>query len=125
MSELKFTNEHECVMVDGDVAWVGITKYAQEALGDLVYVELPEVGKQVKKGEEFAVVESVKTAAEVYSPIDGEVVEANDNMPDDLEMITKDLADGGWIAKIKVSDASQLEALMDETKYKEYVETLD
>ena len=125
MSELKFTNDHECVMVDGDVAWVGITKYAQEALGDLVYVELPEIGKQVKKGEEFAVVESVKTAAEVYSPIDGEVVEANDNMPDDLEMITKSVADGGWIAKIKISDASQLEALMDEAKYNEYLETLD
>lgn len=125
MSELKFTNDHECVMVDGDVAWVGITKYAQEALGDLVYVELPEIGKQVKKGEEFAVVESVKTAAEVYSPIDGEVVEANDNMPDDLEMIAKSVADGGWIAKIKISDASQLEALMDESKYNEYLETLD
>lgn len=125
MSELKFTNEHECIMVDGDIAWVGITKYAQEALGDLVYVELPEIGKQVKKGEEFAVVESVKTAAEVYSPVDGEVVEANDNMPDDLEMITKGISDGGWIAKIKISDPSQLEALMDETKYNEYVETLD
>lgn len=125
MSELKFTNEHECIMVDGDVAWVGITKYAQEALGDLVYVELPEIGKQVKKGEEFAVVESVKTAAEVYSPVDGEVVEANDNMPDDLEMITKSISDGGWIAKIKISDATQLEALMDEAKYKEYLETLD
>lgn len=125
MSELKFTNDHECIKVDGDIAWVGITKYAQEALGDLVYVELPDIGKQVKKGEDFAVVESVKTAAEVYSPVDGEVVEANDNMSDDLELITKAVADGGWIAKIKISDPSQLEGLMDEAKYNEYTEGLD
>ena len=125
MAELKFTQDHEAVYVDGDVAWVGITAYAQEALGDLVFVELPEIGKSVNKGDEFAVVESVKTAAEVYSPVDGEVIEANDNMPDDLELISKDLADGGWIAKIKMNDAAQLEALMDEAAYKEYVAGLD
>ena len=125
MSELKFTNDHECIKIEGDVAWVGITKYAQEALGDLVFVELPEVGKQIKKGEEFAVVESVKTAAEVYSPVDGEVVEANDNMESDLELITKDVGDGGWIAKIKISDPSQLEALMDEAAYSEFLKTVD
>lgn len=125
MAELKYTQDHEAVYVDGDVAWVGITKYAQEALGDLVFVELPEIGKQLSKGDEFAVIESVKTAAEVYSPVDGEVVEANDNMPDDLELIAKDLADGGWIAKIKISDASQLEGLMDESSYQDYLKTLD
>lgn len=125
MAELKFTEDHESIYVDGDIAWVGITPYAQEALGDLVFVELPEIGKQVSKGDDFAVVESVKTAAEVYSPVDGEVVEANDNMPDDLELISKDLADGGWIAKIKMKDASQLEGLMDQAKYEEYVESLD
>ncbi|MEZ5814727.1 MAG: glycine cleavage system protein GcvH [Alphaproteobacteria bacterium] len=125
MAELKFTEDHEAIYVDGDVAWVGITAYAREALGDLVFVELPEVGKQLGKGDDFAVVESVKTAAEVYSPVDGEVVEANDNMPDDLELIAKDLVDGGWIAKIKMSDASQLDGLMDEAAYKEYVEGLD
>ena len=125
MAELKFTKDHECVYVDGDVAWVGITEYAQDALGDLVFVELPDIGKNVSKGDEFAVVESVKTAAEVYSPVDGEVIEANDNMPDDLEMISKPLADGGWIAKIKMSDASQLDALMDQAAYDEYVEGLD
>jgi glycine cleavage system H protein len=125
MAELKFTEDHEAIYVDGDVAWVGITAYAREALGDLVFVELPEVGKKLGKGDDFAVVESVKTAAEVYSPVDGEVVEANDNMPDDLELIAKDLADGGWIAKIKMSDASQLDGLMDEAAYKEYVEGLD
>lgn len=124
MSNLKFTNEHECISVDGDIAWVGITKYAQDALGDLVFVELPAVGKKVKKGEEFAVVESVKTAAEVYSPVDGEVVEANDNMPNDLEMIKKPLTEGGWIAKIKISDQSQLAGLMDEQAYADYLKTL-
>ncbi len=125
MAETKYTEDHEAVYVDGDVAWVGITKYAQEALGDLVFVELPEVGKALSKGDEFAVVESVKTAAEVYSPVDGEVVEANDNMPDDLELIAKDLADGGWIVKIKISDASQLDGLMDEAAYQDYLKTLD
>lgn len=125
MAELKYTQDHEAVYVDGDVAWVGITKYAQDALGDLVFVELPEIGKQLSKGDEFAVIESVKTAAEVYSPIDGEVVEANDNMPDDLELISKDLADGGWIAKIKITDAAQLEGLMDEAAYQDYLKTLD
>lgn len=125
MAELKYTKDHECVYVDGDVAWVGITAYAQDALGDLVFVELPDVGKAVSKGDEFAVVESVKTAAEVYSPVDGEVVEVNENMPDDLEMIAKPLADGGWIAKIKMSNAAQLDELMDEAAYKTYLEELD
>lgn len=125
MAELKYTEDHEAIYVDGDVAWVGITKYAREALGDLVFVELPEVGKQVSKGDDVAVVESVKTAAEVYSPVDGEVIEANDNMPDDLELIAKDLADGGWIAKIKMSNAGQLDTLMDEAAYKTYLEGLD
>ncbi len=124
MSELKFTNQHECVKVDGDIAWVGITKYAQEALGDLVYVELPEVGKKVKKGQDFAVVESVKTAAEVYSPVDGEVIEANDNMADDLEMISKNVESGGWIAKIKMDNPAQVADLMDEAAYKAYLETI-
>jgi len=125
MSELKYTNEHECIKIDGDVAWVGITKYAQEALGDLVFIELPEVGKKVKKGEEFAVVESVKTAAEVYSPVDGEVVEANDNMSDNLDLISENVAENGWIAKIKVEDASQLTGLMDEAAYQDYLKTVD
>jgi glycine cleavage system H protein len=124
MSELKYTNEHECIKVEGNVAWVGITKYAQEALGDLVFVELPKIGKKVKKGEYFAVVESVKTAAEVYSPVDGEVIEANDNMPNDLETIKSPISEKGWIAKIKISDPSQLAGLMDEAAYKKYLESL-
>ncbi len=124
MAQLKFTKDHECVYVDGDIAWVGITKYAQEALGDLVYVELPEVGKKIGKKDSFAVVESVKTAADVYSPVDGEVIEANDNMPNDLEMITKPLNEGGWIAKIKMTNPGQLAELMDEPAYQSYLKTL-
>ncbi len=124
MTGLKYTNDHECVKIDGDIAWVGITKYAQEALGDLVYVELPAIGKKVKKGEYFAVVESVKTAAEVYSPVDGEVVAANENMPNDLESIKSPVGDQGWIAKIKISDPTQLANLMDEAAYKKYTESL-
>lgn len=125
MAELKFTEDHESIYVDGDTAWVGITAYAQDALGDLVFVELPEIGKKVSKGDEFAVVESVKTAAEVYSPVDGEVVEANAGMEGDLELITKALADGGWIAKIKMNDTSQLDGLMSQADYDEYVKGLD
>lgn len=124
MAALKFTPDHECIYVDGDVAWVGITKYAQDALGDLVFVELPEVGKKLKKKEYFAVVESVKTAAEVYSPVDGEVIEANDNMPGDLELIARPLKDGGWIAKIRMNDASQLDGLMDEAAYQDYLKNM-
>ncbi len=125
MSEVKYTNDHEAIYVDGDTAWIGITKYAQEALGDLVYIELPEIGKTLSKGDEFAVVESVKTAAEVYSPVDGEVVAANDDMESDMDIIAKSVTDGGWIAKIKMSDNTQLSELMDEATYNEFLGTLD
>lgn len=125
MAELKFTSDHECIYVEGDIAWVGITPYAQEALGDLVFVELPDVGKQVGKGDECAVVESVKTAAEVYSPVGGEVVEVNEAMPDDLDLISKPVNEGGWIAKIKITDSTELAALMDQAAYDEYLKTID
>ncbi|MCF8495628.1 MAG: glycine cleavage system protein GcvH [Alphaproteobacteria bacterium] len=122
---LKYTNDHECIHVEGDVAWVGITKYAQEALGDLVYVELPEIGKKAEKGKSVAVVESVKTAAEVYSPVDGEVIAANDAMPGDLELISKPVTQGGWIAKIRMSNPAQLSGLMDEGDYQSFLKSLD
>lgn len=124
MGNYKYTNEHECIRIEGDVAWVGISKYAQDALGDLVYVELPAVGKAVKKGEYFAVVESVKTAAEVYSPVDGEVIEINEMMTEDLEMITAPVSGDGWIAKIRFSNPAQVSGLMDEGQYKEYLASL-
>ena len=125
MAELKFTRDHEVVFVEGDLAWVGITKYAREALGDLVFVELPEIGKNVGKGDDVAVVESVKTAAEVYSPVDGEVVEANEALESDFDLLSTPLEEGGWIAKMKMADPSQLDELMDEAAYNEYLKTVD
>lgn len=125
MPELKYTKDHECLMVEDDVIRIGITKHAQEALGDLVFVELPEIGKKLNKGDDFAVVESVKTAAEVYTPVAGEVVEVNENMPDNLEMITSPLDQDGWIAKIKLDNNADLDGLMDEAAYKDYLETID
>ncbi len=125
MAELKYTKDHECVYIDGDIASVGISKHAQDALGDLVFVELPEIGKTVSKGGDVAVVESVKTAAEVYSPVDGEVVEINEAMVEELEMISMPVNDNGWIVKVKVSDASALADLMDEAAYAEYLKEID
>lgn len=122
--ELKYTSEHEWIRIeDGNVAVIGITAYAQDALGDLVYVELPEVGRKLGKGENFAVVESVKTAAEVYTPVGGEVVAVNDNLSGDPELIKKSLEEG-WIAKIRMSDAAELGALMDKGAYDRFVESL-
>ena len=120
---LKYTREHEWLKLEGgNVAVIGITAYAQDALGDLVFVELPEVGRKVNKGEDFAVVESVKTAAEVYSPVAGEIVAVNDNLSGNPELIKKSLEEG-WIAKIKVSNPKDLEGLMDKTAYDEFLST--
>lgn len=124
MAELKYTKDHECVYLDGDTAWVGISKHAQDALGDLVFVELPDVGKKVDKGEDVAVVESVKTAAEVYAPLAGEVIEINEAMSDDYDLITKPVNDNGWIVKLKVSDDST-DDLMDEAAYAQYLKEVD
>lgn len=125
MAELKYTKDHECIYVEGDIASIGISKHAQDALGDLVFVDLPEIGKSVSKGGDVAVVESVKTAAEVYTPVDGEVVEINEPMVDDLELITKPVNDNGWIVKVKVSDSAVLNELMDEAAYAEYLKEVD
>lgn len=125
MAEFKYTKDHECIFVEGEVASVGISAHAQEALGDLVFVELPEIGKQISKGDEIAVVESVKTAAEVYSPVDGEVVEANEALSADLELVSKPVNENGWIAKIKISNVAALEDLMDQTAYDEYLKEID
>lgn len=121
---LKYTSEHEWIKLDGDVATIGITAYAQDALGDLVFVELPDIGRKLAKGEDFAVVESVKTAAEVYTPVAGEILEVNDNLPDDPELIKKSF-DEGWIAKIKIDDPSALADLMDKDAYDKYLEEQD
>lgn len=118
---LKYTSEHEWLKLEnGNVAVIGITAYAQDALGDLVFVELPEIGRKVNKGDDFAVVESVKTAAEVYSPVAGEIVAVNDNLSSDPELIKKSLEEG-WIAKIKISNPADLEGLMDKAAYDEFL----
>lgn len=120
----KYTKDHEWVIVEGDVATVGISNYAQEQLGDVVFVEVPEVGASLGKGDELAVVESVKAASEVYAPITGEVVEVNEELEDTPSMVNEEAQGGGWFAKLKVSDASELDELMDEAAYKEYTEGL-
>lgn len=119
-----YSKDHEWIAVDGGVATVGITNYAQEQLGDVVYVELPDAGKSLSQGDEAAVVESVKAASEVYAPIDGEVVEANGALVDEPAKVNEDPEGGAWFIKMKVADAGQLEDLLDEAGYKAYVETL-
>ena len=119
---VKYTEDHEWITVDGDVATVGITVYAAEQLGDVVFVELPEIGKAVAKGDEFAVVESVKAASEVYSPVTGEITDANSVLNDTPETVNASAEGDGWFVKIKLSDASELEGLMDADAYKAHVD---
>lgn len=118
---LKFTEEHEWLRVEGDLATVGITPHAQEQLGDLVFVELPEPGKSFKKGAAVAVVESVKAASEVYAPISDEITEVNQSVVDEPSLVNSDPMGKGWFFKMKIADPSQIEALMDEAAYKALV----
>lgn len=120
----RYTEDHEWITVEGDVATVGITTYAQEQLGDVVFVELPEVGRKVSKGDEAAVVESVKAASEVYAPLDGEIVEANGVLADEPGKVNEDPEGAAWFVKIRLADTSQLDELMDEAAYKAFVEEL-
>lgn len=115
---LKFTNEHEWVRIEGDMATVGITQHAQKELGDLVFVELPKVGKSFEKGAPAAVVESVKAASEVYAPIGGEVVEANSAIASDPSLVNSDPMGAGWFFRLKLANPSEIDALMDEAAYK-------
>lgn len=115
---LKFTQEHEWVRIEGDVATVGITQHAQKQLGDLVFVELPAAGKSFEKGMPAAVVESVKAASEVYAPIGGEVVEANPVIVADPSLVNSDPMGAGWFFKLKLANPSEVDALMDEAAYK-------
>ena len=124
MSEVRYSKDHEWVKIDGDTATVGITHYAQEQLGDVVFVELPEVGKKVEQGKELATVESVKAASEVYAPISGEVVEVNSALTDAPATVNEEAQGKGWFAKLKIADIGQLAGLMDEAAYKKFVEGL-
>lgn len=125
MSDIRFTKDHEWVLLDGDTATIGITDYAQEQLGDVVFVELPEVGKSIDQGDEAAVVESVKAASEVYAPISGEVVEVNEDLEAEPAKVNADAMGEGWFVKLKIADAGDLESLMDEDAYAKYVKELD
>ena len=114
---IKYTEDHEWLKIEGDIATVGITVHAQDALGDVVFVDLPEVGALFAQKETAGVVESVKAAADVYMPVGGEVVEVNETLRADPSLANSDPLNAGWFFKVKMSDASQLEALMDETSY--------
>jgi glycine cleavage system H protein len=122
MSTLRYTKDHEWIRVDGDLAVVGITDYAQSQLGDVVYVELPEIGRRVEQGKEAAVVESVKAASEVYAPVSGEVVEVNEALAGDPARVNADPIGEGWFIKLRLDDPKQLDALMDEEAYRHFVE---
>jgi glycine cleavage system H protein len=119
-----FTKDHEWIRVDGDTATVGISDHAQEALGDIVFAEVPEAGKRLNKGQEAAVVESVKAASDVYAPVSGEVIEGNAAIADDPAVINRDPEGEGWFFKLKLDDAGELDGLMDEAAYREWVNTL-
>lgn len=119
-----FTREHEWIRVEGDTATVGISEHAQEALGDIVFAEVPEAGRTLGKGQEAAVVESVKAASDVYSPAAGEVTEGNQAVADDPALINRDPEGEGWFFKLRLENPSELEGLMDEASYRDWVKTL-
>ena len=119
-----FTREHEWIAVEGDTATVGITDHAQEALGDIVFTEVPEAGKQLSKGQEAAVVESVKAASDVYSPVTGEVIEGNQAVVDDSSLVNSDPEGQGWFFKIRMTNPPELDGLMGEDDYRAWVKSL-
>ena len=125
MAETRYTKDHEWVRLDGDVGTCGITSFAAEQLGDVVFVELPENGRKVGKGDEAAVIESVKAAAELYAPVDGEVVEGNQAVVDNPAGVNEDPEGAGWFFRMKVADRAQFDAMMTEAEYRKYVEELD
>jgi len=122
MSALKYTKDHEWIRVEGDVGIVGITPYAQEQLGDVVFVELPEVGRKAEQGKEIAVVESVKAASEIFAPVSGEVVESNKALPEQPATVNSDPLGAGWFFKLRLADKGQIDKLMDEAAYKAFCE---
>ena len=119
--ELKYTEEHEWVMVEGDLAIVGITDFAQDALGDVVFVELPEVGAQVEAGKAFGVVESVKAVSDIYAPVSGTVEEINDELPDAPEIINTSPYEDGWMVKIRMADTAEVDDLLDADGYQAFI----
>lgn len=120
MSDLKFSEEHEWVAVEGDIATIGITNFAQEQLGDVVFVDLPEVGGQVSQGGDAGVVESVKAASEVYTPLSGEIVEVNEDLESSPDLVNTDPEGDGWFFKLRMDDKAELDDLMDAAAYKKF-----
>jgi glycine cleavage system H protein len=123
MSDIRYSKEHEWVRVDGQVATVGISEHAQQQLGDVVFVELPEVGREVAQGAAMAVVESVKAASDVYAPISGKVVEANAALSDDPALVNSDAEGAGWFCRIEIAKPAELDALMDAAAYRTFVDS--
>ena len=121
---LYFTREHEWIRVEGETATVGITNHAQEQLGDIVFAEVPEAGRRVSKGQEAAVVESVKAASDVYAPVTGEVIEGNQAVADDPALVNSDPEGQGWFFKLKLDNPGELDGLMDEAAYRDWCKTL-
>jgi glycine cleavage system H protein len=124
MSDLRYSKDHEYLALDGDVATLGISDYAQAQLGDIVFIELPEVGKKVAKGKEIAVIESVKAASDVYSPVTGEVVEVNPQLGETPALVNDDPLGRGWLVKLRISDPGECASLMDEAGYSNFLKTL-
>jgi len=125
MADTRYTSDHEYIRVENEIGTIGISDYAQDKLGDIVFVELPEVGKTLSKGQEAAVVESVKAASEVYAPVSGEVVEVNQAIVDNPEMVNEDPEGNAWFIKMRIGNAKELNALMNAEAYKDYLETVD
>ena len=123
MSDTRYTKDHEWVRVDGEIATVGISNHAQEQLGDVVFVELPEVGRQVKQKDPMAVVESVKAASDVYAPLSGEVIEVNEALGDDPALVNRGAESSGWFCKLKLTDPGELDALLDAAAYESLIES--
>ena len=123
-SDYKYTKEHEWVKVEGDTGTIGITDYAQNSLGDIVFAEVPEAGRKVSKGQEAAVVESVKAASDVYAPVSGEVTEGNQAVADDPSLVNSDPEGEGWFFKIRLDNPGEVDGLMDEVAYRDWIKTL-
>lgn len=121
MSDLRFTKSHEWIRIEGDVAVAGITNYAQGQLGDVVFIELPKVGKRVKQSSQLGTIESTKAASELYAPVSGEVIQANSELGNNPQWVNESPLDKGWIAKIKIEDRSELDGLMDEAAYEAFI----
>ena len=121
MSEKKYSKDHEWIDINGDIATIGITNHAQESLGDIVYIELPEIGKKVNAGGEVSVIESVKAASDIYTPLEGEIIEVNENLKDNAAIVNQDPENKGWIFKLKINDTSNVDELMTLSDYENFL----